>query len=185
MKINFAVLLGLWAVFPNISAAQPAAAPEATASFSLTSAAFKEGDEISPQYACDGANASPALRWTGAPSGVKSFAIILKDPDAPGGTFFHWVIFNIPATKHGLPKSFAFREKLPDGTIQGLNDFGKVGYGGPCPPSRNAHRYIFTLYALDAKLPARVGMKAGDLGTAMKGHILAQTRLMGTYRRNF
>ena len=112
--------------------------------------------------------------------------LIVRDPDAPGGTFIHWVVYNIPPTKRSLAKSYTQAERAPNGTLQGLNDFERIGYGGPCPPgSHHAHRYIFTLYALDTRLPDRPGYGAGELASTMDGHVLSQAALLGTYQRLF
>jgi len=148
-------------------------------SFSLASSAFSDGQAIPAKYTCDGEDRSPPLRWDGAPA-AQSFALIVDDPDAPGGTFTHWVLFDIPAAQHELS------EGLAAGTlgVAGRNGFGKAGYGGPCPPPGAPHRYIFTLSALDAaalKLPANASRT--DVETAMRGHILAQAQLMGRYGR--
>lgn len=160
------------------------AAP-APAVFQLTSPAFKDGDAIPPPYACDGMNMSPPLSWTDPPAGTQSLALIVTDPDAPAGTFVHWVVYNMPASERSLPKAYKRLTRQSDGTLQGINEFGKVGYGGPCPGTENTHRYRFTLYALDARLPDKIGYSAGELGSAMNGHILAKTQLIGTYRRHF
>ena len=157
----------------------------APAAFQLTSPAFNNGDAIPPPYACDGMNSSPPLAWTDPPAGTQSLALIVKDPDAPGGNFYHWVVYNIPSSQRSLQKTYKWPSRQPDGTLQGINDFGKVGYGGPCPGPVRTHRYIFTLYALDTRLPQTFGYRAGDLGLVMDGHILAKAQLTGTYRRMF
>jgi len=148
----------------------------------LFSPAFKDSAAISRRHTCDGQDVSPPLKWQSAPEGAKSFALICDDPDAPRGTWVHWVVFNIPATKHQLPENVPAKESLPDGVKQGKNDFGNNGYGGPCPPG-GTHRYFFKLYALDALLSLQPGCTKAQLLEAMKGHILAETQLMGTYKR--
>src|SRR5205807_8239545 len=151
--------------------------------FSLTSAAFTEGSAVPPRYTCDGADVSPPLAWSDAPPGTASFALIADDPDAPAGTWVHWVLYNLPANATELPEGVKKQEQLPDGTLQGRNDFRKVGYNGPCPPPGKPHRYFFKLYALNAKLTLKAGATKNDVESAMKGHILAQTELMGKYGR--
>jgi Raf kinase inhibitor-like YbhB/YbcL family protein len=148
----------------------------------LTSTAFKEGEEIPRGYTCDGANVSPPLEWTGVPKNAKTIAIIADDPDAPGGTWVHWVLYNLPSDGLGLIENTPQTETLNGGGMQGKNDFRKIGYGGPCPPS-GTHRYFFKFYALDTELPLKAGATKDDVEKAMQGHTLAQTQLMGTYRR--
>ncbi len=153
-------------------------------SFSLQSSAFKEGADIPRQYTCEGADISPALSWTEAPQKTQTFALIADDPDAPVGTWVHWVAWNIPAGERQLPENVAKTAGLPGGGSQGTNDFRKTGYGGPCPPPGKPHRYFFKLYALDAKLDLKPGANKKDLEQAMKGHVLAEAQLMGRYQRN-
>jgi Raf kinase inhibitor-like YbhB/YbcL family protein len=148
----------------------------------LKSSAFSEGQMIPGEYTCDGKNISPPLAWSGAPEGTKSFVLISDDPDAPVGTWVHWVIYSLPPTLTELQEKVPSTSKFPDGTLQGKNDFGRTGYGGPCPPG-GTHRYFFKLYALDQALALGPGATKGQLESAMKGHILADARLMGTYRR--
>lgn len=148
----------------------------------LKSSAFGEGASIPPKYTCDGQDMSPPLSWSGAPAGTKSFAIISDDPDAPVGTWVHWVAWNIPAGLSSLKEGMEKGAALSDGTKQGISDFKRPGYGGPCPPS-GTHRYFFKLYALDTTLNIPATSTKKDLEIAMKGHILAQTQLMGTYTR--
>ncbi len=148
----------------------------------LSSPAFKDGAAIPRVHTCDDRDISPALKWEGAPQGVKSFALICDDPDAPRGTWVHWVIFNIPPDKQELPENLPTKDSLTDGTKQGKNDFGNIGYGGPCPPG-GTHRYFFKLYALDASVQLQAGCTKAQLLDAMKGHILAEAQLMATYKR--
>ena len=147
----------------------------------LTSVGFLEGQEIPDRYTCDGENASPPLRWSGAPNSTKSFALICDDPDAPAGTWVHWVIFNIPstATELGEPGTVG----IPDAAVQGMNDFGRTGYGGPCPPGRTPHRYVFTVYALNSELKLTEGATKKDVIAAIQGHIVGEGRLTGVYLR--
>jgi len=148
----------------------------------LTSAAFKQGEAIPALYTCEGKDVSPSLAWTEPPPATKSFTLISDDPDAPMGTWVHWVLYNVPPSRRQLPESFPTDAQLADGTRQGITDFKRTGYGGPCPPS-GTHRYFFKLYALDAVLSLKAGATAQQLKQAMQGHILAQAELMGTYRR--
>jgi Raf kinase inhibitor-like YbhB/YbcL family protein len=148
----------------------------------LVSSAFKHNGMIPKKYSGYGKNISPPLKWSGVPAKVKSFALICDDPDAPGGTFVHWVMFNIPASVHSLKENLPKSETLPDGTIQGVNDTGSNGYYGPEPPS-GTHRYMFKLYALSTELDLESTATKADLLKAMKGKILAQTVLIGKYKK--
>lgn len=149
----------------------------------LSSAAFAEGGMIPSKYTCDGEDVSPPLKWDSVPDGTKSIALICDDPDAPMGTFVHWVLYNLPAEMRDLPEKMPRDGALPNGARQGVSDFGRIGYGGPCPPG-GTHRYYFKLYALDAEIdPSRPGLTKGDLLKAMKGHVLAEGQLVGKYAR--
>jgi len=150
---------------------------------SLSSPAFQEGGEIPAKYACDGQDVSPSLVWDGPPAGTHSWALIMDDPDAPVGIFTHWVLFNIPASSLELPEAVPNQAELSSGALQGKNDFGRIGYGGPCPPSGGPHRYRFTIYALDQSLDLEAGVTKNKLLDTMRGHILAQYQLTGTYQR--
>jgi Raf kinase inhibitor-like YbhB/YbcL family protein len=152
------------------------------AEIKLTSTAFKEGEAIPRGYTCDGANVSPPLEWAGVPKSAKSISIVADDPDAPGGTWAHWLIYNLPADNIGLVENLPATEKIAAGGFQGTNDFKKIGYGGPCPPS-GTHHYVFRIYAIDSELPLRAGMTKAELLKAMEGYIVMQGQLMGTYRR--
>lgn len=149
----------------------------------LTSPAFAENQPIPLQHTCDGADISPVLQWRDAPDATESFALICDDPDAPAGTWVHWVLYGLPAETQGLPAHVATDDTLPDGARQGVNDFGRVGYGGPCPPPGKPHRYYFKLYALDTVLTLKPRATKADLLQAMQGHILAEAHIMGTYQR--
>jgi Raf kinase inhibitor-like YbhB/YbcL family protein len=151
--------------------------------FTLASDAFKPAGRIPTIYTCDGRDISPALSWSGPPPAAKSFAVICDDPDAPVGIWVHWVIFNIPASSHGLAQGVRTVSALEDGTRQGRNDFGRLGYGGPCPPQGKPHRYVFTLHALDRELALPAGALKADLVKAMEGRVLAKASLYGTYQR--
>jgi Raf kinase inhibitor-like YbhB/YbcL family protein len=146
----------------------------------LTSPAFDEGEAIASRYTCDGQGVSPPLSWTSVPDGTRSLALIADDPDAPGGTFVHWVIYDLPPDTHRLPEGVPNRRVLSSGAEQGVNGAGGIGYTGPCPPS-GTHRYFFKLYALDTKLGLGTGATAERLSDAMEGHVLAEGQLMGTY----
>ena len=148
----------------------------------LISSAFKEGEPIPRQYTCDGVNVSPPLEWSGTPKTAKTIAIIADDPDAPSGTWVHWVFYNLPADNIGLVENLPPTENLKAGGFQGKTDFGKVGYGGPCPPS-GTHRYFFKVYAVDSELALKAGATKDELMKAMEGHIVGQAQLTGTYRR--
>jgi len=153
----------------------------------ITSPAFSHNEEIPSKYTCDGEDISPALEWSGPPEGTKSIALIVDDPDAPDPdapkmTWVHWVLYNIPPSATGLPQA-AKSQDLPEGTKEGLNDWQRTGYGGPCPPI-GRHRYFHKLYALDAVLPDLGNPTKEDLQKAMEGHILARAELVGTYQRS-
>ncbi len=166
-----------------LAAFQLVAQKGATMPFSLHSSAFKEGADIPRQYTCEGADISPALSWNDGPQKTQSFALIADDPDAPMGTWVHWVAWNIAAATRQLPEDVSKTADLQGGGRQGANDFRKTGYGGPCPPPGKPHRYFFKLYALDTTLDLKPGATKKDLEQAMKGHILAEAQLMGKYQR--
>lgn len=149
----------------------------------LTSSAFEEGGAIPARHTCRGEDISPPLAWDGVPAAAKSLALICDDPDAPMGTWVHWVIYSIPADAHSLPEHVPTNEILPDGSRQGQNDFRVTGYRGPMPPPGKAHRYFFKLYALDFGLDLPKKASKADLEKAMKGHVLAEGSLMGIYKR--
>ena len=153
-----------------------------TSTLPLSSPAFQQGQPIPSKYTCDGINVSPPLQWGSAPVGTKSFALIMDDPDAPKGTWVHWVLINLPATAKGLLENASKDADFPRNALEGINDFKKTGYGGPCPPS-GTHRYFFHLYALDKVLALPAGAKRADVDRAMVGHILVQGKLMGTYSK--
>ncbi len=154
--------------------------------FSLTSAAFKDGAAIPVTHTCDGADVSPPLTWSGAPVGTAAFALIVDDPDAPAGTWVHWVLYNLPGNTARLPENVTKTDAPAElgGALQGRNDFRRPGYGGPCPPPGPAHRYFFKLSALDAPLRLKAGAQKRDVEAAMQGHLLGTAQLMGTYARH-
>lgn len=151
--------------------------------FEMKSSAFNPGQPIPVKYSCDGTDLSVPLSWTDPPSGVKSFALIADDPDAPMGTWVHWVLYDLPAETRALDEGVPKKDALRDGSKQGRNDFGRIGYGGPCPPPGKPHRYFFKLYALDKKIGLRPQATKPELLDALKNHILTEAQLMGTYQR--
>jgi len=161
-------------------------AEEVTPIMKLTSPNFENQKLMNSEFTCDGENISPALEWSGGPEGTKSFVLIVDDPDAPDPanpkmTWVHWVLYNIPATVMSLPEG-AKEKNLPKGTLQGLNDWKKTGYGGPCPPV-GKHRYFHKLYALDVVLPDLTRPTKAKLEKAMEGHVLSKAELIGLYQR--
>lgn len=152
---------------------------EVEMTITLMSGAFSEGGSIPKKYTCDGEDHSPNLSWSGIPAGTQSLVLIADDPDAPSGTFVHWVLYDLPADLTGLPEGGAGQGV----GVQGTNSFRKKGYNGPCPPKGNPHRYYFKLYALDKKLNLKEGASKADVEKAMQGHILAQGQTMGRYGR--
>ena len=148
----------------------------------IKSAAFVPGGKIPEKYTCDGMDISPPLTWTSGPEGTKAFALICDDPDAPMGTWVHWVLFNLPADVTELRENVPPERELESGAKQGMNDFRKIGYGGPCPPG-GTHRYFFKLYALDEEINLEAGTTKEELLKAMEGHVLAEGQLMGRYER--
>jgi Raf kinase inhibitor-like YbhB/YbcL family protein len=148
----------------------------------ITSPAFEDGGLIPPRYTADGADTSPPLQWDSVPEGTKSIALINDDPDAPVGTWVHWVLFNLPPETRELAENIPPDRTLPNGAIQGTSDFGRIGYGGPAPPS-GTHRYFFKIYALDTQIDLAAGAKKPQLLKAMDGHILGQGQLIGKYKR--
>jgi len=162
------------------SPAQQSASPD----LSLSTKAFQPGAIIPKQFACDGLDASPDLDWLNAPQRTRSFVLIVEDPDAPGGTWVHWVVYDLPAGTHHLREGVPKRSNIQAGGRQGDNDFDEIGYNGPCPPPGRPHRYFFRLYALDTLLTLKGRVTEAAVEQAMKGHVLAQGELMGTYNRS-
>ena len=155
----------------------------ASSKFELKTTSFTPGGFIPKRFTCEAANASPALAWTDPPLGTQSFAIIEDDPDAPSGTFVHWVVYDLPTAYRKLPEALSGNGQMPGGGRQGTNDFSRTGYSGPCPPPGRPHRYFIRLYALDATLNLRPAATRKELDAAMEGHILAQVGLMGRFAR--
>lgn len=152
-------------------------------SIHLSSPAFADGKEIPTVHTGQGRDISPPLQWSGVPANAKSLVLIADDPDAPMGTWTHWVLYDLPATTTALAADVPKTQYLPNGAKQGLNDFRRLGYGGPMPPPGKPHRYFFKLYALDTVLDLKPGASKQEVERAMEGHILAQGQLMGTYQR--
>jgi len=151
--------------------------------FEIKSTAFAKGADIPRKFTCDAQDVSPALSWGEPPKGTQSLALIMDDPDAPIGTWVHWVLYDLPATARELPEGVPKDAELPSGARQGKNSWPRTGYNGPCPPPGPAHRYFFKLYAVDAKTNLKAGATKAELEKAMQGHILAQAELMGRYKR--
>lgn len=183
-NLLFGVVLALVVLAACSGGDDPATEEEtlSDSSIELTSPAFIDGSDIPTKYTCDGEGVSPPLEWSNLPGGTKSIALIVDDPDAPGRTFVHWVLYAISPDARGLPENVPDVDITPEGTKHGRSGFGRSGYGGPCPPS-GSHRYFFKLYALDSGLGLEAGADKGNLLQAMEGHILAQGQLMGRYQR--
>jgi Raf kinase inhibitor-like YbhB/YbcL family protein len=156
--------------------------PQIQPTLSLSSAAFPGGGVIPDKYTCQGQDVVPPLSWGEPSAGTRSLALIVEDLDSPGGRFTHWVVFNIPADIRGLPEAASLQSRLPGGTLEGKNDFGKIGYGGPCPPAGKSHRYQFNLYALDTTLNLEAGATRKQVVDGAEGHTLALGQLTGTYQ---
>jgi Raf kinase inhibitor-like YbhB/YbcL family protein len=152
--------------------------------FNISSPAFQEGVSIPTIHTCDGDDLSPALHWDEEPKGTVTFALIMEDPDAPNGTFTHWIVYNLPSNCHSLEKIIPIQNTLDNGAIQGRNDFGKIGYGGPCPPPGEEHRYFFKIFALGRKLAPQSINNGQDFYAAIKGSVLGEAQYMGKYYRN-
>lgn len=183
--------IGSWLTFGALAAAalfapacggrEPLDLPRPAARLAVASTAFADGGVIPAEYTCDGADRSPPLRWEGAPAETAAFAIVVDDPDADG--FVHWLAWNLPASVTALEAGASPGGGMPTGTVEGKNDFGRLGYGGPCPPRGKEHRYRFLVYALDAPLPAGPGASRGEVERALARHAIAAGELTGIYRR--
>jgi len=156
--------------------------PKST-SFSLESQDFNSGTKIPDELTCSGSNVSPALEWMNVPESVKSFAIFMDDPDAPRGSFTHWLIANIPAKTTTLKKGISTATTLPNGSIQGKNDFNTAGYRGPCPPPGKAHNYVIHLYAIDNILPLSDSFTKSEFESALEGHVISEAKITGSFGR--
>jgi hypothetical protein len=182
--VRVALCLILFGMLAAGCASQETALPEEDEmALSLSSPVFPEGEKIPVKYTCDGQDISPPLMWGNPPPGTQAFALIMDDPDAPGGVFTHWVIFNLPVDSRELPEAVPRENQLQNKALQGMTGFGRVGYGGPCPPTGPAHHYLFSLYALDQPLGLNAGASKRQVLDAMQGHILAQGQLTGIYQR--
>ncbi|HET7440516.1 MAG TPA: YbhB/YbcL family Raf kinase inhibitor-like protein [Terriglobales bacterium] len=151
--------------------------------FALSSKSFSDGGDIGKKFTCDGTDVSPELQWTGAPAGTKAFALIADDPDAPAGTWTHWLLYDLPPDATSLAEGTSKQPELANGARQGRNDFGKIGYNGPCPPPGKPHRYFFKLYALDGKLNLKPGASKQEVERAIASHTLAKAEWIGRYKR--
>jgi Raf kinase inhibitor-like YbhB/YbcL family protein len=181
------IALLLLAMSPRRSAALPDLSPsrsgEKNMAFAISSTSFTNGGDIAKKFTCDGADVSPQLSWSEPPAGTNTFALLVDDPDAPVGNWNHWTLWNLQAETRYLAEGLGKVAQIPDGSQQGLNDFRKTGYNGPCPPPGKPHRYYFKLFALDTKLSLKENASRRELEAAMKGHVLAQTEWMGRYGR--
>ena len=182
MADGLATVLVFLAVTVSVAAGETPRKEDGPMNMTLESSVFRNGDMIPPKYTCDGEDVSPPLSWANPPGNTASFSLVADDPDAPMGTWVHWVVFNIPAAARGFAERASSGKTLPAGSVEGMNDFRRTAWGGPCPPS-GVHRYFFRLYTLDATLQLRAGATKTQLLDAMKGHILAQAELMGKYAR--
>lgn len=151
--------------------------------FRIHSSAFEEGGTIPAAHTCDGSDRSPSLSWSGAPPGTRALALIVHDPDAPAGDWVHWVLYDIPAARHDVPEGVPERPVIDGVGVQGLNDFRKLGWGGPCPPRGRPHRYQFRLLALDARLDLPPRLTRDELVRAVHGHVLAEAATSASYAR--
>jgi Raf kinase inhibitor-like YbhB/YbcL family protein len=161
----------------------PAATPTSTTALTLTSAAFADNTTIPTEHTCSGDDTSPPLRWSGEPAGTGAFVLVVDDPDAPGGTFDHWVVYDLPASTAELSAGVPEGETLTDGGTQGTNGAGDMGYMGPCPPAGSEHHYRFRLFALDSPLNLEPGKSKAEVDEAMETHVLAETLLTGLFSR--
>ncbi len=184
MKAKKLYILFFALLFSNLWDANPVMA-KGPMEFSITSADIKGGERIERDFTCEGEDISPGLQWEGLPEGTKSLVLIVEDPDAPMGTFIHWVLYDIPASGTGLERGASGTEALAGGAREGVSSFGRKGYNGPCPPpGHGEHRYYFRLRALDiARLEVTGKARKEDVEAVMNGHVLAETSIMGTYSR--
>lgn len=173
----------IWGALSAPGCAPRAALPEVSQTMTLSSPAFPDGDRIPVRYTCDGQDISPPLAWTEPPPGTKSLLLIMDDPDAPGGVFTHWILFNLPAGAGELAEAVPRQGQLANQALQGTNDFGKIGYNGPCPPPDRLHHYRFVIYALDSPVELEAGALREQILNSIQGHILARGQLTATYQR--
>ncbi|MDB6066696.1 MAG: putative kinase inhibitor [Pedosphaera sp.] len=177
------VFLAVAAVFLCAFVWSCAKKADAANSIALASPAFGDGKIIPTECTCDGKDLSPPLSWGVAPAGTKSFALTCEDPDAPGGTWTHWLYYGLPAGTTQLPQGVSAVENPPNGGRQCLNSFNRMGYGGPCPPPGQTHHYVFRIYALDSDISLQPSASLKDFNQAIKGHVLGQGELTGMYKR--
>jgi Raf kinase inhibitor-like YbhB/YbcL family protein len=177
-----ACLLALLVALVGCQGKQPTEAAPVGQNLQVESSAFADGATIPVRYTCDGQDVSPPLSWTEPPAGTRSLALIFDDPDAPVGTWVHWVLFDLPAATRSLAEGIPADEAVAGG-VHGSNSWKRLGYGGPCPPKGSTHRYVFKLYALNTSLALVAGATKGNIEEAMSGHILAQGQLTGQYGR--
>jgi len=170
-------------VYPTGLEHVEATSTKSLARFVITSPAFESGETIPKKYTCDGIDVSPPLSWSGFPVGTKSFVLIVEDPDAPGGVFTHWIVYNISSEIASLPEDVEKVERLDNGILQGINNFGRIGYNGPCPPHGSKHRYYFRIYALDCDINLRPGATSDDILKAIEGHVIGEAELLAYYGR--
>jgi Raf kinase inhibitor-like YbhB/YbcL family protein len=178
--VSFAVAW-LGCLLPASATDQPQ--PPKAMNLTITSTAFNEGQPIPQKYTCQGSDISPPLTWTNAPANIRSFALIADDPDAPMGTWVHWVLYDLPPSTKALPEDVAKTQYITGNAKQGINDFHRLGYGGPCPPPGKPHRYFFKIYALDTMTGLKPGATKKELLKAMEGHVLAEGQLVGSFGR--
>jgi Raf kinase inhibitor-like YbhB/YbcL family protein len=176
-------LIGVIVGLSLVAASRITASADPNKKFTLSSTSFVNGARIPDSYTCSGANKSPPLQWSGIPKGTRSIALVVDDPDAPIGTFVHWVFYNLPATSTGLPEGVGPTVSV-DGGQQGINGRGEIGYTAPCPPPGKPHHYHFHLYALDRKLDMEPGAAAAKVEAALQGHVLGRSELVGMFARS-
>jgi Raf kinase inhibitor-like YbhB/YbcL family protein len=180
------LLISMACTLPSVAASQGQVnenMEQMTYQLSVTSPAFKDNERIPVKYTADGDDMSPPLKWAEIPDGVAEYALIVDDPDAPGGVFTHWVIYGLPGSYDHLDDGVPQVEELDNGAMQGPNSMDKIGYMGPSPPKGKPHRYIFTMYALDAKIDLPAGITKDELRKAVQGHIISEGKLTGIYGR--
>ena len=183
LRRTLALLPLLIVVLALVAPAEVRGQNASSSKIELKTTSFTPDGFIPKRFTCEAADVSPALAWTDPPTGTQSFAIIEDDPDAPSGTFVHWLVYDLPATYRRLGEALSGNDQMPGGGRQGTNDFSRTGYSGPCPPPGRPHRYFIRLYALDVRLDLRPAATRNELEAAMKGHILAQAELMGRFQR--
>ncbi len=183
--LSIAFILALGAAARGAEGGRVVTKEDKAMALTISTTAFAAGGAIPVRHTCDGEDVSPDLKWADPPAGTKAFALIVDDPDAPVGTWVHWVAYDLPADTRSLPQGVPKDETLkqPTGAKQGRNDFGRIGWGGPCPPPGKPHRYFFRLYALDAPLDLPAGVERREVDRAIQGHVLAKAEMYGTYAR--